>query len=381
MRRKLTVTLLTSLILVSFWQLTVNVSAQQPLTLAAILTGLQTKGNKPETATLAARNIYITKRVQTLGVTFRLTTEIERELRNAGATTILIAAIRANGPSATTTPTPRTTNSSPSASFKEIWVDYGVTEGGQNGMRIHVKFTAYGMKNLDSYLAIYFMDEDGNYLKDNNNKFNSTSGDVAVYRDLRPGYDPAEYADYSVFMPYSELDLPNGNWDLQMDVKLIYKTGGLISQLTKKSFNYKKGASVNNTRNSDAVTFKVVRKWVDYNVTEDGQKGMRIHVNFEVTGLKGVDSLMAVRVMKENGDILTNSNSSYSNDDGELEVSFSMKPGFETTVYKDADVFLPYNQIIIGRGKWDLKLDIDLKYADGELIKHMDVYPFEFERP
>jgi len=379
MRRKLTVTLLTSLILFSFWQLAENVSAQQPLTLAAILTGLQTKGNKPETATLAARNVYITKRVESLGVTFRLTTEIEKELRNAGASTILIAAIRSNGPSAT--PTPRVTNSTPSASFKEIWIDYGVTEGGENGMRIHVKFTAYGMKNLDSYLAIYFIDEDGNYLKDNNRKFNSSSGDVAVYRDLRPGYDPAEYADFSVFMPYSELDLPNGNWDLKMDVKLIYKAGGLISELTKKPFNYKKGASVNNNKNSDDVTFKVTRKWIDYNVSEDGVKGMRIHVHFEVTGLRGVDSLLAVRVMKENGDILMNSNSSYSNNDGELEVAFSMKPGFETTVYKDADVFLPYNQIIVSRGKWDLKLDIDLKYADGTLIKHMDVYPFEFERP
>lgn len=379
MRRKLTVTLLTSLILFSFWQLTVNVSAQQPLTLAAILTGLQTKGKTPETATLPKRNIFITRRVETYGVTFRLTPEIEKELRIAGASAVLIAAIRANGPSATPNPTPRTTNSTPSAAFKEIWIDYGVTEGGENGMRIHVKFTAYGMKNLDSYLAIYFMDEDGNYLKDNNRKFNSSSGDVAVYRDLKPGYDPAEYADFSVFMPYSELDLPNGNWDLKMDVKLIYKAGGLISELTKKPFNYKKGATV--SRNSEGVTFKVIRKWVDYNVTEDGQKGMRIHVNFEVTGLKGVDSLLAVRVMKENGDILTNSNSSYSNDAGELEVTFSMKPGFDTTVFKDADVFLPYNQIIISRGKWDLKLDFDLKYADGELIKHMDVYPFEFDRP
>ena len=379
MRRKLTVTLLTTLILFSFWQLTVNVSAQQPLTLAMILTGLQTKGKTPETATLPKRNLFITRKVETYGVTFRLTPEIEKELRIAGASTVLIAAIRANGPSATPTPTPRITNSSPSASFKELWVDYGVTEAGVTGMRIHVKFTAYGMKNLDSYLAIYFLDEDGNYLKDNNRKFTSSSGDVAVYRDLKPGYDPAEYADYSVFMPYSELDLPNGNWDLQMDVKLIYKAGGLISQLTKKAFNYKKGDTV--TRNSEAVTFKVTRTWVDYNVVENGQKGMRVHVHFEVTGLKGVDSLLAVRVMKENGDVLMNSNSAYSNSDGELEVSFAMKPGFETTVFKDADVFLPYNQIIVNRGKWDLKLDIDLKYEDGTLIKHMTTYAFEFDRP
>lgn len=379
MRRKLTVTLLTSLILFSFWQLTVNVSAQQPLTLAMILTGLQTKGKTPETATLPKRNLFITRKVETNGVTFRLTPEIEKELRIAGASTVLIAAIRENGPSATPTPTQRTTSSSPSASFKELWVDYGITEAGVSGMRIHVKFTAYGMKNLDSYLAIYFLDEDGNYLKDNNRKFTSSSGDVAVYRDLKPGYDPADYADYSVFMPYSELDLPNGNWDLQMDVKLIYKAGGLISQLTKKTFNYKKGDTV--TRDSSAVTFKVTRVWVDYNVTEDSLRGMRIHVNFEVTGLKGVDSMVTARVQKTNSDYLLNSSSNLSNEDGQLQLKFEMKPGYDTTVYKDADMFLPYSAINVAKGKWDLKLDIDLNYEGGELIKHMYFHEFEFERP
>src|SRR5215213_158022 len=52
--------------------------------------------------------------------------------------------------------------------------------------------------------------------------------------------------------------------------------------------------------------------WIDYNVTEGGRKGMRIHVNFEVTGLKGVDSKLVARVQTEDGDFLT-ANSSYSN--------------------------------------------------------------------
>jgi hypothetical protein len=362
--------------LFSLWQLTANVSAQQEYTLAMILTGLQTRGTTPETRTLAARNVYITKKVQTFGVTFRLTPEIEKELRNAGATPALIAAIRVNGPTA---PTPTPYNSKPSAAFKEIWVDYDVNESNQLGMRIHVKFTTYGMKNLDSYLAIYFMDKNGNYLKDKNGKFNSSSDDVAVYRDLKPGYDPAEYNDYWVFMPYSELDLPNGNWDLTMDVKLIYKGGGLIQELTKKDFNYKQGNSVN--RNPSSVTSKVNRIWVDYNVTEEGRRGMRIHVNFEVTGLKDVDSKLVARVQKENGDYLLNNSSGFSNDTGQLEVAFEMKPGYATTVYKDADLFLPYSEINVARGKWNLKLDVDLNYDDGELIKHLDFYEFEFERP
>ena len=380
MRRKLAITLLTTMALLSMWQLTVNVSAQAELTLAMILTGLQTKGRTPETSTLAARNVYITKRVQTYGVTFRLTTEIERELRVAGATNALIAAIRANGP-AQPTPTPNT-STRPSASFKDIWIDYDVTEGGQKGMRIHVKFTTYGMKNLDSYLAIYFLDDDGNSLKDNgccDNKYASSLDTVAVYRDLRPGYDPAEYADYAVFMPYKELDLPDGNHDLTMDVKLIYKAGGAIQDLTKKAFNYKQG-NVAVCPDADAVSAKVNDVWVDYDVTEGGKRGMRVHVNFEVTGLKGIDSKLTARVMRENGTFLSNTNSGYSNSDNQLAVSFEMKPGYPTTVFKDADIFIPYSEIVIGRGKWNLKIDFDLNCDDGELIEHLTVHDFQFER-
>lgn len=379
MRRKLTITFLTTLMLLSLWQLTATVSAQQELTLAMILTGLQTKGRTAETATLEKRNVYITRRVQTYGVTFRVTPEIERELRNAGATAALIAAIRANGPTVSVTPTPYT-GTKPTASFKQVWVDQGVTEGGQRGMRIHVKFTAYGMRNLNSYLAIYFMDESGDYLKDRNGKFASASDDVAVYREITPAYDPAEYNDLTVFMPYDELELPSGNYTLTMDIKLIYKQGGLIQALTKEDFRYSSGGTTQ-VRPSGSVTATVNRIWVDYNVTEGGKRGMRIHVNFEVAGLKGVESKLVARVQRENGNYLMNSRSGYTNNSGQLEVAFEMNPGYPTTVYKDADMFLPYSEITVNSGKHNLKLDVDINYADGELIQHLDFYAFEFERP
>lgn len=264
----------------------------------------------------------------------------------------------------------------PSAVFKDIWVDYDVVEGGENGMRIHVKFTTYGMKNLDSYLAIYFMDSDGEYLRDRNDRFNSSTGDVAVYRSLKPGYETTEYNDLSVFMPYSELDLSDGNWDLSMDVKLIYKAGGIIQELTTKDFNYKQG----DTDTKGGISATVKRVWVDYNVTQGGRRGMRIHVNFEVTGLKGVDSKLTVRIRRENDDFLISDSPSYANDEGQLEVSFSMKPGYPVTVYEDATMFLPYDEIVLRKGVWDLRLDIDLNYEDGELIDHLAYHEFEFTR-
>ena len=129
-------------------------------------------------------------------------------------------------------------SAAPSAKFERIWVDYDVTEGGLKGMRIHTKFTVYGMKNVASYMAIYFETGDGKRLKDNDKSFYSTSGEVAVYRELKIDYDPGVYADLTVFMPYSQLDLEPGEYDLKMDVDLIYKAGGLIQHLTFESFEY-----------------------------------------------------------------------------------------------------------------------------------------------
>jgi hypothetical protein len=262
----------------------------------------------------------------------------------------------------------------PSAKFDRVWVDYDVTEGSQNGMRIHVQFTAYGMKNLDSYLAIYFETAAGERLKDKNRSFNSTTGEVAVYRSLKPGYDEAVYNDYTVFMPYDELDLGDGNWDLRMDIDLIYKAGGLIQHLTHKEFNYKQGDE------TPSISATVKKVWVDYDITQAGRKGMRIHVNFEVKGLKGIDSKLVLRVQNSNSEFLSSTSPAFANADGQLEIAFDMKPGYATTVYEDATVFLPYNVINIRKGSWDLKLDLDLNYENGDLIEHLYLHEFEFTK-
>src|SRR6185369_2214342 len=82
--------------------------------------------------------------------------------------------------------------------------------------------------------------------------------------------------------------------------------------LTNANHSLSAESSMNGTFNPSAV-FKST--WIDYNVSEDGRKGMRIHVNFEVTGLKGVDSKLVARVQTDDGEYLTN-NSSYSNSEG-----------------------------------------------------------------
>lgn len=276
----------------------------------------------------------------------------------------------------------------PRAEFKQIWVDYDVEESGAKGMRIHVKFTTYEMKGLDSYLAVYFMDMENNKLLDKNGRMRSTTGEVAVYREMKPQYDPADYNDLSVFMPYAELDLAPGNYDLRMDVDLIYKAGGLIQHLTLKDFNYKKGGQstdsddepeMENDGDSENVA-KLNRIWIDYNVTQGGRQGMRIHVSFEVSGLKGSDIMLAIRILDKNDEFLKSKSPAYLNNLEQLEINYPLKPGFDTTSYEDASVFLPYEELIIGKGVWDLRFDIDLEYESHEFIQHLGFKEFEFKR-
>lgn len=261
----------------------------------------------------------------------------------------------------------------PSAKFERIWIDYDVTEGGVMGMRIHTKFTVYDMKNVPSYLAIYFETRDGKRLPDKNKRFYSTDGEVALYKELQIDYNPGVYSDLAIFMPYAELDLAPGDYELRMDVDLIYKAGGLIQHLTFENFDYTKPAA----EKGKATVEKV---WVDYDITQNGKRGMLIHVNFTVRGLKGVDSYLAIYFEHKNGEKLTGTNTAYSSKDGQLAVYKSLKPGFEPTVYEDAQLFLPYEEIDLGRGSFDLKMDLDLIYKNGDLFQHLDFHEFVFRR-
>src|SRR5205085_1687378 len=199
----------------------------------------------------------------------------------------------------------------PRASFDKIWVDYDITEDGSKGMRIHVKFTTYEMLNTDAYLAIYFEydNEAATTLKDKNSKYNSTDGDVAVYKSIKPQYDPAVYDDLQLFMPYNELDLEAGKYNLIMDVKVIYKQGGAISKLTK------------------------------YNLI---------------------------------GDLITYK---------------KLTPCCDVTNYNDLQVFMPYNELDLSSGKYDLRMDVDvtksidvIDESNSDFVGHLNYYTFWYTK-
>lgn len=126
------------------------------------------------------------------------------------------------------------------AEFEKIWVDYNVKENGRLGMRVHVKFSVFNMKDVDSNLTLYFEKSDGTKLTTTNTKFSSKDGQVAVSRALKPGYDDTIYKDLEIFMPYNELKLGPGKYDLKMDADLTLENGDLVEHLGYHDFMYEK---------------------------------------------------------------------------------------------------------------------------------------------
>ncbi len=125
---------------------------------------------------------------------------------------------------------------------------------------------------------------------------------------------------------------------------------------------------------------KFDKVWVDYNVTEDGERGMRIHVKFEVSGMEGVDSYLMVYFQKSDGTSLTTGSSVYGSMDGKVAAKKALKPGYDVTVYKDLEVFMPYSELNLTKGKYNLKMDIDLADDDEKLIQHLGYHEFEYEK-
>lgn len=249
-------------------------------------------------------------------------------------------------------------------------------------MRIHVKFTAYEMYNMDAYLAVFFQydDELAGWLKDKNGKINSSDGYVAVYKSIKPQYNPAVYNDLDVFMPYGELDLDPGEYDLALDVKLIYKAGGIISKLTTYYFEYSEPASTTTTTTGGAPVNKITATfkdlWVDFDVYENDKKGMRIHTKFSVSSMKNTEGYLALYFEKKDGERLKSDNTNYRSSTGQLAVYKLINPSYDVTDYSDLAVFIPYSEFNLPLGRNDLKIDADLIYKAGGMIQHLKYFDF-----
>lgn len=113
-------------------------------------------------------------------------------------------------------------NTSPTANIERIWMDHGVFQNGAQGMKIHVKFTVDNMNGKTIYAYALF------YWGDNTTPLHDQYGNnLSFYGYGTPSYDSARFDDFTIFVPYSGLNMQpgQGTVDLSFDISIRTSSG------------------------------------------------------------------------------------------------------------------------------------------------------------
>ena len=117
---------------------------------------------------------------------------------------------------------------------------------------------------------------------------------------------------------------------------------------------------------------------VEHNVFENDQKGMRIHINFNVINKKDTTCEITAYFRYRSGTPLKDYNNSYTTSDGHVSVGQTFTPKYYNTSYNDIILFMPYNELHINSaGKYDLEFFIQLHdKRSNELLAESNYYSF-----
>jgi len=157
---------------------------------------------------------------------------------------------------------------------------------------------------------------------------------------------------------YEVLDLPN--WCT------LEKSGSHLVINATKNRQSDRTANVRVKTNDDEVTIHLKQAaqkitgeikdiTVEHNVFKDGVKGMKILVDFTVRNMKGIDGSCAVYFYYENGNRIVDKNQKFKTTDGQAATHTTIKPKYDSTVYTDLEIFMPYSELEVGPGKHNLK--------------------------
>jgi hypothetical protein len=112
----------------------------------------------------------------------------------------------------------------PRAYIHSLWVEHNTYDGAAKGMRIHLKFGVSNLAGVPCRATAYFFYAAGNDLKDTNGSYVTVDGQVASGANFTANDQVFIEPDMAIFMPYSEFDLSNGEYDLMFRVYLYDKS-------------------------------------------------------------------------------------------------------------------------------------------------------------
>jgi hypothetical protein len=108
-----------------------------------------------------------------------------------------------------------------SASINNVTVEFDVLQSSQRGMRIHTDFGIAHGGGMECQIIAYFRYANGSPLLDQNLQDRAADGQVSLSSKFTPPYEYTRYKDYDLFLPYDELHLSSGQYDLTFKVVIF----------------------------------------------------------------------------------------------------------------------------------------------------------------
>ena len=110
------------------------------------------------------------------------------------------------------------------------------------------------------------------------------------------------------------------------------------------------------------ITGKLYKTWADFDVWEDGEKGMRIHAKFEIEEAKGtkgeVISYFFFNVPGEKP--LKDFNGKYATGKGNVAVTKAISLKYDRAVFDDFQMFIPYKELHVDTSQKSHTLKFDM---------------------
>ncbi len=253
--------------------------------------------------------------------------------------------------------------------LQDLNIEYNVTELGRLGMKIKQDFLIYNAKDKKCIMAVYFYNADNDQaLKDHNGQYSSSGGYVAGYNYFTPAFPSAQFTDLSIFIPYDEFELGNGNFRLKCYVAIFDNN---LKQITSSGYQY-----FTFSQGANSTEVKVRTKF------NDVAQQIEIIPMFTIENAKGLNCRAVAYFYTSQGVPLKDYTSKYYTLEGTVASTVDFTPGYPTTLYNnnvtDFTIYLPYTELHLPRGFHRLEYRVVLYDDKWAKIVQSDLYTFNF---
>lgn len=126
------------------------------------------------------------------------------------------------------------------------------------------------------------------------------------------------------------------------------------------------------------VTATVKKIAMRHQVTKDGETGMEVLCSFEVSGMKGFKGKCIAYFETLDGKALRDSNKRYRTTTGNVSASREINPGYDTSVYDDFAIFIPYSELHLAADQsQDCRVDFYI-FCEGKQVVGSDPVYFKW---